>query len=84
MPGFRKSGHIWRLRKTLSHCFCDTDHPTTIYGDSGKLRRIVFVTLTIQQPYMADLGYYTVTGNFRVTQELVRYDIHFLSFILVK
>ena len=31
----------------------DTDNPTTIYGDLGKLRHIVFVTLTIQRPYMA-------------------------------
>ena len=40
-------------QKTLSHCFRDTDHPTTIYGNSGKLCHIVFVTLTIQRPYMA-------------------------------
>ena len=26
---------------------------SSVYGDSGKLRHIVFVTLTIQQPYMA-------------------------------
>ena len=32
----------------------DTDNPTTIYGDLGKLRHIVFVTLTTQRPYMAN------------------------------
>ena len=30
----------------------------TIYGHSGKPRHMLSVTLTIQQPYMADLGYY--------------------------
>ena len=43
----------WQFRKTLSHAFRDTDYPTTIYGHSGKPRRILSVTLMIQRPYMA-------------------------------
>ena len=99
---WQSNDHIWWFRKTSSHCFHDTNDPTTIYGDSGKLCHIVFVTLTIQRPYMATQENFVAlfswywrsndhiwwiwdtTGNFRVTQELVRYDIRFLSFILVK
>ena len=37
------------------------------------------VTLTIQRLYMADLGYYR---ELHVTQELVRYHIHFYRLYL--
>ena len=48
-------GDSGKLCHTL---FRDTDNPTTIYGDSGKLCCMLSVTLTIQRPYMVDLGYY--------------------------
>ena len=42
----------WQFRKTSSRAFRGTDYPMTIYGHSGKPRRILSVTLTIQRPYM--------------------------------
>ena len=27
----QSNNHIWLFRKKLSHAFCDTDNPTTIY-----------------------------------------------------
>ena len=36
----------------MSHAFRDTDYPTTIYDHSGKPRRMLSMTLTIQQPCM--------------------------------
>ena len=35
----------------------------TIYGDSGKLRHIVFVTLTIQRPYMATQENFVISSR---------------------
>ena len=37
----------------VTYCFRDTDDPTNIYGNSGKLRHILSATLTIQRTYMA-------------------------------
>ena len=48
----------WQFRKTSSHAFRDTDDPTTKYTHSGKPCCMLSVTLTIQRPYMAGLGYY--------------------------
>ena len=88
--------------KLSSHIFRDTDDPTTIYDHSGKLCRMLSMTLTIQQPYMAiqenfatccpwhwwsNNHIYWISDtieNFCGTQELVRFDNRFLSFILVK
>ena len=48
--------HVVALRKKkeiYAGLIRDTDNPTTIYGDLGNLRHIIFVTLTTQRPYMA-------------------------------
>ena len=67
--------------KTSSHVFRDTDDPTTIYAHSGKCRCMLTVTLTIQRPYMADLGYYRkLSCHIRTCKE----SSCFLLCILVK
>ena len=57
-----------QMEKNSLHAFHDTNDPTTIYGNSGKLHHMLSVTLmaillrmfsmtlTIQRPYMVDLG----------------------------
>ena len=78
---WRSNKHIWQFRKTSSHSFRDTDDPTNIYGNSGKLRQILSATLTIQQTYMVDLGYYRELSCYARTCKVC---FRFLSHILVK
>ena len=78
---WRSNEHIWQFGKTSSHSFCDTDDPTSIYGNSGKLRHILSATLTIQRTYMVDLGYYRELSCYARTCKVY---FHFLSHILVK
>ena len=79
---WRSNDHIWQFRKILSHLSRDTDDPTTIYGNSGNFRHTFSVTLTIPNDHVWLIS--DTTENFRVTQELVRLDVRFLSLILVK
>ena len=78
---WRSNDHIWHFRKTLSHSFLNTDDPKTIFGTSGKLCRMLFVILTIQQPYMVDLGYCRKLLRHTKTCKVL---CSFLSFKLVK
>jgi len=63
-----------------THCFRDTDDPTNIYGNLGKLRQILSAILTIQRTYMVGLGYYRELSCYARTCKVC---FRFLSHILV-
>ena len=65
----------------VTHCFHDTDDPTNIYGNLGKLCQILSATLTIQRTYMVDLGYYRELSCYARTYMIC---FRVLSHILVK
>ena len=73
---------VMAIQQNFATCFHDTDNPTTICGHSGKLSHMLSTILMIQRPYMIDVTYYL--RDFRFAQELVRFGVHFLSFILIK
>ena len=62
----------WAFRKILLHTFHNTGNPMTLDGYSGKLCRMLSMTLTIQWPYIVVLD---TIKYLCVGQDLVRFGV---------